>query len=165
VGALAQHDAPVAQRGSGADDIVRPVASVDEPSPFTRIGPGINGSIKPELVHYGGNLVFMGFGSNVRQIGDEPGTAVMSLSYQPTQQLFAFNCGTSFAAPSWQDSQPDRAWTDKRFGGTPSPNLIRAVLASSADIPEASIIRLIPYENGHGPARYADTDSLPNRML
>jgi hypothetical protein len=170
VGALAQHDAPVAQRGSGAGDIVRPVASVDEPSPFTRIGPGINGSIKPELVHYGGNLVFMGFGSNVRQIGDEPGTAVMSLSYQPTQQLFAFNCGTSFAAPlvARLAALIEHGLT-RDLGERPSPNLIRAVLASSADIPEASIIRLIPYENGHGPRKVcgygfpSESDALKSR--
>jgi hypothetical protein len=69
VGALAQHDIPAQVRGVGANDIVRPLAAVDEPAPMTRIGPGINGAIKPELVHYGGNLVFRGFGSGISKGG------------------------------------------------------------------------------------------------
>jgi len=154
VGALAQHDAPVTPQGSGATDIVRSVAAANEPSPFTRIGPGINGSIKPELVHYGGNMVFMGFGSGFRRISKEPGTAVMSLSHQPTQQLFAFDCGTSFAAPlvARLAALIEHGLT-RDLGERPSPNLIRAILAASANVPEASINRLAPYENGHGPQR------------
>ena len=42
-----------------ASDFARAVAGVDEPSPFTRSGLGINHAIKPELVHYGGNLLFV----------------------------------------------------------------------------------------------------------
>jgi hypothetical protein len=28
---------------------VRPLAAIDEPSPMTRIGPGVKGAIKPEF--------------------------------------------------------------------------------------------------------------------
>ena len=74
----------------------------DEPSPFTRTGLGINGAIKPDLVHYGGNLLFEGFGNNVRRIRTEnpnAGTGVMSFSHEPLDRLFSFRVGTSQAAP------------------------------------------------------------------
>ncbi len=149
VGALAQHDTPAVVRGSSAGDIMRPVAAVDEPSPFTRIGPGINGAIKPELVHYGGNLAFQGFGG-MRRISIEKGTAVMSLSHQPTQQLFSYDCGTSFAAPrvARLAALIEHGLTAD-LGERPSPNLVRAVLASTADIPKASIGRLNSHDNIH----------------
>lgn len=150
VGSLAQHDTPAILSRTAADDIIKPLAKVDEPSPFTRVGPGINGAIKPELVHYGGNLVFAGFGSTVRRINDEPGTAVMSFSHQPTQHLFAYDCGTSFAAPrvARLAALIEHGLT-RDLGERPSPNLIRAVVASTADIPEASISRLHSYDSGH----------------
>ena len=104
VGSLAQRDTPASFPGSSANDIVKPLAKPNEPSPFTRVGPGINGAIKPELVHFGGNLVFQGIGNSLRRIANQTGTSVMSLSHQPTQRLFAYDCGTSFAAP--QVSRP-----------------------------------------------------------
>jgi len=154
VGSLSEHNTPAAAIGSDAGNIVRPLAGVDEPSPFTRIGPGINGAIKPELVHYGGNLCFTGIGSSFRRIYYEPGTAVMSLSHQPTQQLFSYNCGTSFAAP-----RVARIAALIEHGLTadleerPSPNLIRAVLASTADIPKASIDLLNSHGDIHAPCK------------
>ncbi|MCP4990590.1 MAG: S8 family peptidase [Colwellia sp.] len=140
VGSLAQHNTPCAALGSNVNNIVKPLAGVDEPSPFTRIGPGINGAIKPELIHYGGNLCFTGFGNTFRQINDEPGTAVMSFSHQPTQQLFSYKCGTSFSAPriARLAALIEHGLT-KDLGELPSSNLVRAVLASTADIPKASI--------------------------
>jgi len=99
-------------------------------------------------------LVFTGFGSSVRRIDDEPGTAVMSLSHQPTRYLLAYDCGTSFAAPRVARLAALIEHGLKRdLRERPSPNLVRAVLASAADIPEASISRLIPYDNGHAPCR------------
>ncbi len=143
VGSLAQHNTPAIAAGSSNGDIARPLAGVDEPSPFTRIGPGINGAIKPEIVHYGGNLVFTGFGSSVRRIDQEPGTAVMSFSHQPTQQLFSYDRGTSFAAPRVARlAALIEHGLRADLGERPTPNLIRAVLASTADIPEATIRRL-----------------------
>ena len=65
-------------------------------------GLGINGAIKPDLVHYGGNLLFEGFGNQVRRVRTEnpdAGTGVMSFSHQPLNRLFSFRVGTSQAAP------------------------------------------------------------------
>lgn len=154
VGALAQHNRPAQARGASANDIVRPLAAVDEPSPMTRIGPGIKGAIKPEFVHYGGNLVFRGFGSGMRSVGYEPGTAVMSFSNQPTQRLFSFDCGTSFAAPRVARLA---ALVEHRLRAdlneVLSSNLIRAVLACTAEIPDAAIKRLSVYNGDHAPIK------------
>ncbi|MCL5282202.1 MAG: S8 family peptidase [Planctomycetes bacterium] len=154
VGGLAQHDVPALVRGRAATDIARPLAGANEPSPMTRIGPGINGAIKPELVHYAGNLVFLGFGSGIRRVGHEPGTAVMSFSNQPTQRLFSYDCGTSFAAPQVARTAAlveHQLRTD--LGEVPSPNLIRAVLAGSAEIPEAVASRLREPHGNDAPTR------------
>jgi hypothetical protein len=155
VGALAQHNIPAQVRGASANDIVRPLAAIDEPSPMTRIGPGIKGAIKPEFVHYGGNLVFRGFGNGMRNIGyDEPGTAVMSFSNRPTQQLFSFYCGTSFAAPRVARLAALVEHSLRIYlNEIPSSNLIRAVLAGTAEIPDAAKIRLSNSNGDHAPIK------------
>ena len=137
VGSIAEHDVHAVRQGLGANDIVSPLAAVDHPSPFTRVGLGLAGAIKPEFVEYGGNAVFTGTMSS-RRVVHEPGTAVMSLSNKPLERLFSFNAGTSFAAPlvarraalTWSalaallETQPD-------------PNLVRAVLGVSARVPSS----------------------------
>jgi subtilisin family serine protease len=135
VGALAEHDVPAVRRGSGVGDIVRSIARPDHPAPFTRVGHGLNGAIKPEFVDYGGNAVFRGTG-NVRSIGREQGTSVMSFSYQHLQQLFAYDVGTSFAAPLVARNAV-LTWNRLRavLGSEPDPNLVRAVMASAAIVP------------------------------
>jgi hypothetical protein len=150
VGSLAQYDTPAIVPEPQSQFITRAVAGVNEPSPFTRIGPGIRGAIKPELVHYGGNLVFTGFGSAIRRINNEPGTAIMSFSHQPTQQLFTYDCGTSFAAPSVARlASLIEHGLRLDLGERPTPNLIRAVIAATANIPQATFNRLNSFDNGH----------------
>ncbi|MCG3158575.1 MAG: hypothetical protein DKINENOH_05219 [bacterium] len=142
VGSLAEHDNVTIRRGSDAGDIVRPIASANQPSPMTRIGPGINGAIKPELVHYGGNLVFAGF-SGHRQIQPEAGMSVMSFSHQPTETLFAYNIGSSFAAPRVaRIAAMAHYQLQKQLGNAPHPNLVRAVLVNSAAIPDEAFAKL-----------------------
>lgn len=149
VGSLSQRSTPAVVVGSGADDITQPVAGVDEPSPFTRIGPGINDAIKPEFVHYGGNLAFSGFGSSNRTIAGDAGMDVMSFSHQPTQRLFSYDRGTSFAAPQVARlAALIEHGLSTDLGERPSPNLIRAVLASSSEVPEASARRLGSFRDG-----------------
>ncbi len=135
-GSIVEHDTPSVRHGADHNDIVRPVAQHDRPSPFTRTGPGVADAIKPEFVDYGGNLVFSGLLKQWR-IGKEPGTAVMSFSREPLRKLFAYDVGTSFAAPRiariaailWHRLR-------NQLGGDPHPNLVRAVLATTAIIPE-----------------------------
>jgi hypothetical protein len=154
VGGLAQHNIPSQVFGQGANDIVRPLASIDEPSPMTRVGPGINGAIKPELVHYGGNLVFVGFGSNIRNISHEPGTSVMSFSHKPTQKLFTYDCGTSYASPRIARLAALVEHNLRNYiSDEPTPNLIRSVLAGTSEIPEASINCLRNSIDDHAPIK------------
>jgi hypothetical protein len=70
------------------------IAEKNQPSPFTRCGPGIGREIKPELVELGGNY-FLGEDGSVRL---NPGTNVVMASHQITD-VIAHNSGTSFAAP------------------------------------------------------------------
>ena len=136
VGSLAENEITALRHGIGANDIIKPIAKVNHPSPFTRLGHGVNGAIKPEFVEYGGNAVFTGTGS-FRKIVHEPGTAVMSFSNQPLKQLFAFDVGTSLAAPLVARTAAI-TWhrTAQMLGRQPGPNLIRSILASAATVPE-----------------------------
>ena len=134
VGSLIQHDRPLQSKG---DRIVRPIGKIDFPSPFTRSGPGINSAIKPELVHYGGGLIFHKFGLTAR-VSPETATSIMSLSHEPTKHLFDFDYGSSLSAPRVANiaARIFKALEDQ-FGKEPSPNLVRALLALSASVPES----------------------------
>jgi hypothetical protein len=150
VGSYAQHDASAVPAPSQANDIVRTVALAMEPTPTTRIGPGINAAIKPEFVAAGGNVAFRGF-SNIRRVMEDHGLAVMSFSHLPTERLFAFDIGTSLAAPQvarWASMVLSNL--RQTFGEEPDANLIRALLASSAALPQPAEdrIRQMHGENG-----------------
>jgi hypothetical protein len=71
-----------------------PIARENQPSPFTRTGPGFDDSIKPDFVERGGNLV------RDPHIGvlHNAGTNVILASNQLTPPL-QHSHGTSFAAP------------------------------------------------------------------
>lgn len=71
-----------------------PVAKLNYPSPFTRIGPGIKKEIKPELVEYGGNLVIDENKDTFPNVGTNIVMATNKISPAITT-----NCGTSYAAP------------------------------------------------------------------
>lgn len=131
VGSVARSEAPASPSGvTPVGD--RAIAPVDQPSPFTRSGPGLRerGSIKPEVVHYGGNWVL---DDTDRLQPCNPGVAAVSLNADNTRREFAGACGTSFSAPRvahlaarlW-DAYPEA-----------SSNLIRALIGLSADLPSA----------------------------
>lgn len=138
VGGIVDRDGVAVRRGSNKDDLTRPVARPGEPSPITRVGPGLNAAVKPEFVAPAGNQLFQGFGSTNRQVDDDAGLSVMSFSHEPTKSLFAFAVGTSFAAPQVARLAA-LAWVRLRdaLGEEPDPNLVRAVLAGAAEVPAA----------------------------
>jgi len=130
VGSLAHSDAP--RESGGRDDIaLKAIARKNQPSPFTRSGFGIGEAIKPELCEYGGNLVF---DYRLKRLWDKnPGVEVISLHHgHVTGRLFAWDRGTSFAAPKVAHCATQILSLFPRA----SANLIRAFLASSASIPE-----------------------------
>ncbi len=132
VGSLAHSEAP---RGAGGRDDValKAVSPRDAPSPFTRTGPGIGDAIKPEFCEYGGNLVFDHRLNTLQPKNAEVEIVSFHHNYT-TGRLFAWDKGTSLAAPKVAHyaalilSMLPRA----------SANLVRALLASSASIPETA---------------------------
>ncbi|WOF24615.1 S8 family serine peptidase [Microbacterium betulae] len=111
----------------------RAVAEAEEASPFSRSGPGLGTAQKrlnkPELTHYGGNIVVNDSGHAVR---NDLGASLVSTSYRAGDgRLFAVVNGTSFAAPAVARVAADISYEYPDA----SANLIRALLASSAAHP------------------------------
>lgn len=117
---------------------MRPISGVDEPSPFTRCGPGVGGSIKPDLCDYGGNLMFDG--AIPRVSDDRSETSIVTLNHHYLNNLLATAVGTSYAAPRIAFKA---AHLLSRFPQA-SANLIRALLTASAVVPAAAIECLQP---------------------
>lgn len=141
VGATTLREVIAAPRPHRAGDLIRPIARSGEPAPVTRVGPGLMGAIKPELVHDGGGLVFDRFAMG--RVRSDEGLAVMSFSHRPTERLFAYETGTSFAAPQVARLA---ALVEHRLrqelGTPPHPNLIRALIANAANQPSGASARL-----------------------
>ena len=129
VGSIAYGDGAGLQ-GEEIDRTGRGVASErDWPSPFTRRGPGVNGSIKPEVVDYGGDLYFV---DGRLSLGRRSGVPTTSSQFAPpTGRLLRTSAGTSFAAPKVANlaARLFREFPDA------SSNLIRCLIAASAQIP------------------------------
>lgn len=142
VGGISDRDIPAIPLGRRSEDIIRTIATEGEPTPTTRIGPGIAGAIKPEFVAPAGNQAFQGV-STIRRVDDDGGCSIMSFSHQPTRQLFAFDNGTSFAAPRVARSAAI-LWNSLQeyLGEEPQANLVRAILASAAQLPSAEHNRI-----------------------
>ncbi len=97
-----------------------PGTCVEHPSPITRVGPGYKGMIKPEVVENGGG----GF-------GDELDVVTINHDWIKDGRLFTLVYGTSFSAPKISNyfARLINKYPDK------SPNMIKALLLSSASIP------------------------------
>lgn len=108
-----------------------PIAQTNQPSPFTRRGLGVENAIKPDLCEYGGNLVYDG---RLRRIyTNDPGAGIVSTYHDFGQgRLFGFRYGTSFAAPR----VAHQAAQILKYYPQSSSNLVRALLAASAEIPQ-----------------------------
>lgn len=104
VGAISQHDHPTSGTRRG------------EPSPFSRNGPGPNHIIKPDLVHFGGNI-----GKDFSH-----SLGVTSLDNGPQ---IAEDVGTSFATPL---IARQLASIHHRITPMPSATLARAILTHNA---------------------------------
>lgn len=124
----------------GAEVAVRPITEEGEPSPFTRIGPGVEGSMKPDFIDLGGTMIVDPLVQRLRDGRDVASAGLLTLHHQPLEQLITSGSGTSYAAPivAFKAAQLLSRFPDA------SANLVRALLASSATIPGAAYQRLAP---------------------
>lgn len=110
----------------------RTVSEPDEASAFTRTGPGLGTTRarlnKPELTHYGGNVVINDVGMPVL---NDLGASIVTTTTRSEGRLFGVVNGTSFAAPPVARIAADVAHAYPDASG----NLTRALLVLSADLP------------------------------
>lgn len=129
IGSLARHE----RNERWPDDpAYRPVARANQPSPFTRHGPSANGTIKPDLVDYGGNMMV-----DARAgvpIAGRQGSGELSVSREfAAGRAFTEESGTSFAAPRIANAAA------RVLGELPNAgvDLCRALLIAHARVPDA----------------------------
>jgi hypothetical protein len=126
--------------GARADDVrVRPITQQHEPAPFSRVGPGIGGSTKPDLVDVGGTLVFDPLVARLRFGEDLASAGVLTLHHIFLDRLLTSGSGTSYAAPRVAFCA---AQILSRFPDA-SANLVRALLVGSAEVPDAARERML----------------------
>ena len=122
--------------GLDEDDLdlvdVRPITDAGQPSPFTRVGTGKG--IKPDFVDYGGTAVFVGLTQTVVDGSQRPSAGILTLNSAYLERLLTTRSGTSFASPriAYKAALLRDAFPDS------SANLIRALLAVSAEVPDES---------------------------
>jgi hypothetical protein len=133
VGSLA-HANGLPTDGSGGAEL-RAIASLNLPTPVTRSGPGVNDSIKPDLVDFGGTVLFDGMTQRIVS-GDQYSSAGM-LTLRPDYLvgLLTSSTGTSMAAPriAYKAALLVRAMP------TASANMMRTLLALSASPPAEAL--------------------------
>lgn len=103
------------------------IADIDDPSPFTRIGPGPACTIKPEVSHYGGNAH--------AQNGKPIATGVTVLA--PDGSL-GITAGTSFSTPRMAALAANVQFA---LADEFDPLLIKALLVHSAKFPNSCSIK------------------------
>lgn len=111
---------------------VRPVCGADDPSPFTRTGPGVRGMIKPDLVDYGGNAVWDGPTKALVSGGNKASAGIWTFHHEPVDRLFRTRSGTSFSAPM----VAHKAAILLEQYPEASANFLRAMLAMSSELSE-----------------------------
>lgn len=100
---------------------------IGEASPFSRIGPGPQFIIKPEVSHFGGNAGRDPFGEAVSN-----GVASFDLSGRTST-----SCGTSFSTPRVSSLAANLAYS---LDGDFDPLLVKAMIVHSASFPAESLI-------------------------
>lgn len=127
VGAIALSGAPAELPGRVG---WQAAADAHEAAPFSRSGPGLGTNAKrankPDVTHYGGNLVVNDTGNIVH---NDLGASLISTSTRGSGgQIFATVNGTSYAAPAVARVAADIAYAYPDASG----NLVRALLAAGS---------------------------------
>lgn len=99
-------------------------AEIDNPSPFSRIGPGPEFIIKPEVVHYGGNA-----GKDAQDHAVSTGVKAVD-----PDGVICTIAGTSFSTPRVASLAAE---LDHRLGGDFNPLLIKGLIVHKAHYPLA----------------------------
>lgn len=109
------------------------VGEKDYMSVFTRVGKGVNKSIKPELVDYGGNFAISTMGTDEKiWIRNDRNLFELSLNNKK-DCVFKGGCGTSFSAPHVTHiAARIEKMLEQQLKEKPSSNLIKAMLVNSA---------------------------------
>jgi hypothetical protein len=124
------------------DTHIQPITEADEPAPFTRTGPGAGGLTKPDFVDYGGTMVYDAVARRLQTAPHLATAGMITTNHDFLRQLLTSKSGTSFAAPMLANraAQLTRQFPDA------SANLIKALLANSASVPEAAEKRLSGFD-------------------
>ena len=133
VGSLARYEKGTPSQLWPNDPAYIAVAKADQPSPFTRHGPSVNGAIKPELVDFGGNIIVDSRNGNRRMVGPQGIGEITTSHNYATGRPFVQESGTSFAAPRVANAAA------RILAEIPnaSPDLCRALLVAHARTPLA----------------------------
>lgn len=113
-----------------------------EPAPFTRIGPGASGVVKPDFVDLGGTMIFSAVTRSLQSAPEVAEAGIMTLNSDFVRQLFTSSRGTSFSAPMLARKA---ALLLQRYPNA-SANLIRALLAGAASWPDEAKQRVAAIE-------------------
>lgn len=130
VGSITRFDEPEAIPNRSARISV---GKKDYMSVFTRIGKGVNKSIKPELVDYGGNFAVTQLMRGQTRWQKTDQKLLEPTLHNGNDKIFKGWCGTSFSAPHVTHiaARIERA-LEAQLEEKPSANLIRALLINSA---------------------------------
>ena len=132
------------------------ISKENEPSLFTRTGPGINDMIKPELVDYGGSMILY---HEYGKIKEDIGGKLVLLNNSHLDRLFRYDIGTSFSAAKVSHIIGKIA---NKYPNA-SSNFIKNLLLSGADYPLKNNDKNII---GYGVANYEKSvNSYNNRVL
>jgi hypothetical protein len=131
VGSITRSAEPALLRGAMSNPLS--AGQKDFPSVFTRIGKGVNKSVKPDFVDYGGNFSLRQITGGYNRWHKLDQNLMEPTLNHTTEKYFKGFCGTSFSAPhvTHMAARLERA-LEKQLGQKPSANLIRAMLANSA---------------------------------
>ncbi len=137
VGSLSHASGLAARHGEDAH--VRAITNGPmEPSPFTRAGPGAAGITKPDFVELGGTMIFNAVTRSLQSAPQVPEAGIVTLNHDFLRQVFTSGKGTSYSAPILARKA---AILLQRFPNA-TANLIRALLAGAASVPEEAKRRL-----------------------
>lgn len=122
-------------------DNMRQVATLDQPSPFTRLGLGYNKAIKPDFVTYGGNLVYDELFKKINHTDVRNG--IISTNFEHNDNLFTTDIGTSVSAPQIANMC---AQILNEYPGMKS-DTVKVLLATSASYTESMHSMIEDYRN------------------